>query len=347
MDEPRLLEITKLLALASDVKTRLRALETEAMENARGGLAASEVRASHFARTRSHLELALEALGAPLQPFAGAGLNGLEITGFHSASIFETLHELRSQGDESGSADSETAEAAGTAPDKTKPSDGPAEPSGAKVEAGEPSVWVKNRVDEIQRALSFALGEDDAFGEESAPDEPEAPDSAAAPDLDPPQFTGNTDALSVPELVGFFQAQEKTGVLSIDGPDEQFTLEYRKGELIHAGSSCSPPGERLGEILVHLGHMTAEELQSLLADKSGAERLGDVLRRGETIPEEALAEALQVQVQRIFHRLFDVRGCQFAFREGLRGEPSERVRYNITRLLLETARHRDEQRMAG
>ena len=81
-------------------------------------------------------------------------------------------------------------------------------------------------------------------------------------------------------------------------------------------------------------------------DERSLQRIGDLYAKMKR-PEEALAEALQVQVQRIFHRLFDVRGCQFAFREGLRGEPSERVRYNITRLLLETARHRDEQRMAG
>ncbi|MEL6716160.1 MAG: hypothetical protein AAFP86_20425, partial [Planctomycetota bacterium] len=54
-----------------------------------------------------------------------------------------------------------------------------------------------------------------------------------------------------------------------------------------------------------------------------------------------LAQALEVQIQNIFHRLFDLKGCRFTFREGLEGEPRARVRYNVTRLLLETARHRD------
>ena len=194
------------------------------------------------------------------------------------------------------------------------------------------SVWVQHRVDEIQRALTAAFGDDDFLGGGE-----ETPKPFAAP-----EFIGNTDALSVPELVGFFQLQGKTGVLTIDARQEQFTLEYLRGELIHAASSSSPDGQRLGEVLVKLGHLTESKLERLLAGKSDAERLGDALRRGEVVGEEALAEALQYQIQNIFYRLFDLGGCRFTFREGLEGEPRARVRYNVTRLLLETARHRDE-----
>ncbi len=206
------------------------------------------------------------------------------------------------------------------------------EPVGVAEGGDNSSVWVQHRVDEIQRALTAAFGDDEFLTEE----EP-APKPLAAP-----EFIGNTDALSVPELIGFFQLQGKTGVLTVDARQEQFTLEYLRGELIHAGSSSSPDGQRLGEVLVKLGHLTQSKLERLLAGKSDAERLGDALRRGEVVAEEALAEALQYQIQNIFYRLFDLGGCRFTFREGLDGEPKARVRYNVTRLLLETARHRDE-----
>ncbi len=218
------------------------------------------------------------------------------------------------------------------------------EPVAEEAEGGGSSVWVQHRVDEIQRALTAA------FGDDEAPAEPE-PELAPKP-FAAPEFIGNTDALSVPELIGFFQLQGKTGVLTIDARQEQFSLEYLRGELIHACSSSSPDGHRLGEVLVKLGHLTQSKLERLLAGKSSAERLGDALRRGEVVGEDALAEALQYQIQNIFYRLFDLGGCRFTFREGLEGEPSARVRYNVTRLLLETARHRDElegsaERQAG
>ena len=209
-------------------------------------------------------------------------------------------------------------------------------------ENGGGSVWVQHRVDEIKRALTAAFGDDEIL-----PDAESTPKPFAAP-----EFMGNTDALSVPELVGFFQLQGKTGVLTIDARQEQFSLEYLRGELIHACSSRSPDGHRLGEVLVQFGHLTESKLERLLAGKSSAERLGDALRRGEVVAEEALAEALQYQVQNIFYRLFDLKGCRFTFREGLEGEPRARVCYNVTRLLLETARHKDEleghaDRLAG
>lgn len=331
MHDPHTKEIIELLSLASDIKARLRQLESHALAEARSGagvdLALECDRERTLGRARNHLELALEALGSPKWGLTGPIARGpLKITGFHSASIYDAINDLRERKRTDGVApEAEAAPAPEPAPAVVGPSSAP-------------SVWVQNRVDEIQKALSAALGDDDFFQEEEEP---------APKPLGQPEFMGNTDTLSVPELVGFFQLQEKTGVLTIDARQEQFKLEYMRGELIHASSSSSPPGERLGEILVQLGHVSEEELTALLQGKSRAERLGDALRRGDQITEQALIEALEVQVQRIFHRLFDVGGCRFTFREGLEGEPKARVRYNITRLLLETARHHDEQKMAS
>ncbi len=337
-------EITDLLALASDVKQRLRQLEGtgERAPNGAGGKAPDS---GALGRARNHLELALESLGAPTWGFASSSAM-LPITGFYSSNIYKALKDLRdgkSHGQDPKPTTAKQRKASRPRAVDHGPIDhGPAK-TGPIVSDGEeslpvhdadkaPSVWVKSRVDEIQRALTAAFGDD-----EMLPDEQLQPKPFATP-----EFMGNTDALSVPELVGFFQLQGKTGVLTIDARQEQFKLEYLRGELIHAGSSSSPNGERLGEILIQLGHLTEGKLGGLLQGKSQAERLGEALRRGEIISEEALAQGLEVQIQRIFHRLFNLGGCRFTFREGLEGEPRARVRYNVTRLLLETARHHDE-----
>ena len=341
MQDPQVTAIFELLDLASEVKTRLRHLETVST-----GIESGARRAAHLpgeaalSRVRNHLELALEALGSSRRPSqSGPGLklgspeplrrmppsapekegertpvaaptsdpsNPLKITGYYSSEVEDALRSLRE-------------------------AKAPLEP-GADGN-GRSGVWVKNRVDEIHRALSTAFGEDDRVPPPLEDEEPEAA---------PPEFVGNTDALSIPELIGFFQLQAKTGVLTIKGSREEFTLEYQRGELMHVASSASPHGERLGETLVRLGYVTNEQLEELLAKNTGPERLGEALRRGDVISDEAVSEALQSQVQSIFHRLCGMSGCSFAFREGLQGEPQARARYNVTRLLLESARRRDE-----
>ena len=372
MQNPAAQEIIDLLGLASDVKSRLRQLET-LYDNGGGSGFESLTGEDHspdpssLGRARNHLELALEALGAPTWGFATAPASSIQITGFYSSDIYKALKDLRenkARGGPSGTKKERRERRGASQPaadaedaDTTKPADAADSGVDAPVEAeaatddasgstdleppasnrGSSSVWVKSRVDEIQRALTAAFGDDELIPEEESPPKPFAS----------PEFIGNTDTLSVPELIGFFQLQGKTGLLTIDARHEQFTLEYLRGELIHAASSSSPDGHRLGEVLVRLGHITEAKLSNLLEGKSDAERLGDALLRGDVVGDEALAQALEYQVQNIFHRLFDLRGCRFSFREGLEGEPRARVRYNVTRLLLETARHHDEQRKAG
>ncbi len=359
MQDPIAQELTELLALASDVKSRLRQLEAAHVRRLSDGSASSEgIEISMFSRSRHHLELTLEALGRPTWGYTAAPASSLEITGFYSADIYKALKDIRSgkgtapsgQGDvtldgpsnaeEEGEGEPQGQSPEGAPLETTSPTVRPttvaathSEPEPASTVGAGPSVWVQLGVVEIHRALSAAFGDEDHFDEPA-----DAPKPFATP-----EFVGNTDTLAIPELIGFFQLQRKTGILTIDARHEQFTLEYLKGELIHAGSSSSPSGERLGEILVQLGHITEAKLQRLLAGKTAAERIGDALRRGDVIPEAALAQALDAQVQRIFHRLFDLTGCRFSFREGLEGEPRARVRYNVTRLLLETARHIDER----
>lgn len=326
MQDPQAQSIFELLGLASEVKTRLRHLETLATE-----LTSEAHRAAHLpgdaamGRVRNHLELALQALGQTRPPVeitessdeSGDKNNPLKITGYYSAEVQKALRALR--------------EAKGPHPVQDA-----AEVLGVPFK-GRGGIWVQNRVDEINRALTFAFGDEEMLPE---------PDTSPKP-FSAPEFVGSTDVLSIPELIGFFQLQAKTGVLLIESDTEEFTLEYLRGELIHAASSNAPTGERLGEILVDLGHLTARQLDVLLIGKSDAERLGELLRRGDVISEEALSEALQRQVQSIFHRLSDMTGCRFSFREGLEGEPRARVRYNITRLLLQSARKKDEDERAG
>jgi len=307
-------------------------------------------------RARGHLEIAQRALGeirpagtmpkvlrVPFRPMQADGARSLRLdSGAWNASDGQSA---AAQGMWHAS-DSSGADAAGRASaelDAEGPDVFPEQPS---------NTWVQCRVEEIGRALEFALGEDldHELGPESSNkpvhgrgSEPMVYNAAPPAPEAPPHFSGNTEVLSIPDLIGFFQAQSKTGVLEIQHSSECFRLEFEKGALVHSEASRSPDGERLGEILIRRGALTEERLSSLLENLARGERLGSGLMRLEGITEAELAGAIEEQVIGIFIRLSQLPGCSFAFREcPVRSDVVGQVRHNVTRLLLNSARHIDE-----
>ncbi len=173
-------------------------------------------------------------------------------------------------------------------------------------------------------------------------DDQAAFEPANEPAVDAPDFSGHTDAVSVPELIGFFQLQAKTGVLRIEAEQETFSLTYIGGELCRVTSSRSPAGQRLGDLLVSLGYITEARLQELLVDAPSGMKIGEVLRTTGGLLPESISAALKLQVQGIFERLCNVTGANFSFHADTGTDTATRRRYNVTHLLLETARRKDE-----
>lgn len=154
---------------------------------------------------------------------------------------------------------------------------------------------------------------------------------------------GNTWTFSLPELVGFLAASAKTGVLWVDSPGENYLLGMVDGQLVHAASSATPEGLRLGEILVELGFLTARQLERFLEGGDSDEHLsGESLLKAGIISEEELHTALSVQVQELFHRLLETNNAVFRFREGMQIMVAHHVYLNTTQLILESARVKDE-----
>lgn len=156
---------------------------------------------------------------------------------------------------------------------------------------------------------------------------------------------GNSWTIPIPELIGFLSNARKTGALWVHAPNETFLLQIRDGALLHATSDSTPEGERLGELLVDAGLLSAEELKSFLASNNQAGVLGLNLRRAGRISEEDLMAVLAEQIQRLFHRMLSARNSVFRFQEGVELLVQHHVRLNVMQLLLETARTFDEQTM--
>ena len=288
-------------------------------------------------RARGHLELAQQSLD---QAHTGSASHGHgAAAGLEAPLQLEPWHR--------------TPQIQPGAPGQAAPAgDGAAVTPNGVQEAGDdaPSNWVRGRLDEIGQALEMALG--GGFEEDPAPIASDSNGgslgdnvtgaSCPAPSAEP-QFMGRTDVLSVPDLIGFFQQQNKTGRLEIEHDNETFSLEFTGGALIHAGSSNSPEGERLGEILVRRGALTEARLDRYLAHLASGKKIGTALQHEEIVAPEELAAALRDQVLGIFVRLAKLPGCQFTFREGgIDPDIEGQVRYNVTGLLLESARQMDE-----
>jgi hypothetical protein len=72
--------------------------------------------------------------------------------------------------------------------------------------------------------------------------------------------------------------------------------------------------------------------------------LGSYLVRSGRLRHEDLQRALAIQVQQLFHRLMDAENALYRFQEGAQLLRSYGLEVNITQLLLESARRKDEER---
>ena len=198
------------------------------------------------------------------------------------------------------------------------------------------SGWLSRRVQGLAKYLTSNTEE---------PVEAQSMEELASSSL---VFSGDCGVMELPDLIGVLQAQTKTGRLLLTNKDEIVHLHFQNGDLVHAYSENTPPESRLGEVLVAMGAVTEERLQSLLfCNQSSPKMLGQLLLEGSVVAPEVLQEALVNQIQGLFDRLFAMREeTTFRFEPGLAPMPENRARLNVLQLLFESARKHDE-RQAG
>ncbi len=156
---------------------------------------------------------------------------------------------------------------------------------------------------------------------------------------------GNAWTIPVTELVGFLSHSGKTGLLWVTSSSETFVLEFSRGNLVHATSNAPPVAFRLGEILLNENLLTAAELAEVIDfAKAADDLLGSYLVRTGRLQHSDLQRALAIQVQQLFHRLMDAENALYRFQEGAQLLRSQSLEVNITHLLLESARKKDEER---
>lgn len=158
---------------------------------------------------------------------------------------------------------------------------------------------------------------------------------------------GNAWTIPVTELVNFLSHSGKSGLLWVTSTNETFVLEFARGNLVHATTNNPPEAFRLGSILVREGHLSAPELEEAVSHARAADDLlGSHLVRSGKLSHVQLQRVLTIQVQEMFHRLMDADNALFRFQDGVQMLRSQGLEVNITSLLLESARKKDETRLA-
>jgi tetratricopeptide (TPR) repeat protein len=154
---------------------------------------------------------------------------------------------------------------------------------------------------------------------------------------------GSLKEASLPDVIQLLFLGRRTGCLAVADGQNFGTIYFNEGQIISA--SIVNRRDRLGDMLVRNGRITAEQLQAAVdaQDQARDRRLGVLLVEHGAITPEELADYVRIQVEEAVYHLFTWTSGTFNFESGVLpegGEPPQRI--NPEMLLLEGARRVDE-----
>jgi hypothetical protein len=152
---------------------------------------------------------------------------------------------------------------------------------------------------------------------------PRAVTAAAATTLQ-----GNSDTLPMRSVFQFLSRTRKNGMLHVAIDTEKVRFQFVDGCLVGTSSTQSPANEGLGNVLAELGFVDANEVAPIVKQHGdGRQRLGSVLLQMGRITHEQLAQAVELQTSRRFHRIVEARHGTYEFHaESDNGDGGMRIR---------------------
>jgi len=128
---------------------------------------------------------------------------------------------------------------------------------------------------------------------------------------------GTLDLFQLPEILQVVSQQRKTGILTVQGPDDIVAVSFLDGRIVAADSLTETTEEGIGEVLLTEGRVGSDLLRSLSnRSAQGGPRLGDLLVSGGHIDRAELLEALRSHTVQLLESLLDWRSGQFKFYGG-------------------------------
>lgn len=127
---------------------------------------------------------------------------------------------------------------------------------------------------------------------------------------------GSLGDLTVGDIHRLIEMQERTGTLTYQNDANSFAVSFVKGRLVDVDWPTRPQEKKLGTLLVQTGKITDEQLRiSLASQKATTERLGQVLLHLGFISVEELAGPLRLHIQENIDELYRCQHALFHFEE--------------------------------
>jgi FHA domain/Domain of unknown function (DUF4388) len=152
---------------------------------------------------------------------------------------------------------------------------------------------------------------------------------------------GDLACFEVPDLLTFLHQGERSGVLSMERPDQETKLYLRAGNPVYAASTRDDL--RLGALLVRHGRLGQDVIDEALGHQTArGPRLGRLLVVTGQITEAELGSFLKVQVSEVIFETFGWAAGSFTFWERIPPPPTAvTLEMEIENLLLEGIRRVD------
>ena len=154
---------------------------------------------------------------------------------------------------------------------------------------------------------------------------------------------GSLKEASLPDVIQLLFLGRRTGCLALADRHNFGTIYFDEGQIVYA--SIVNRRDRLGDILLRSGRISAEQLRAAVDRQEGdrEHKLGEILVQLGSLSREELQRYIRVQIEEAVYYLFTWISGTFNFEAGVRPEREDfLVRINPEYLLLEGARRVDE-----
>ena len=127
-------------------------------------------------------------------------------------------------------------------------------------------------------------------------------------------FEGTLKDFALPDILQLISLQRKTGVLTLDAPDDAATVYFQGGAVVGARFPRQPLEDRMRRLLPLRGLVTEAQMdEAEQAQAETGQRLWNVLVQRRLIPKEAWDQAVALEVQERLYRLLGWREGTYRF----------------------------------
>ena len=146
---------------------------------------------------------------------------------------------------------------------------------------------------------------------------------------------GNLHSIKLADILKFLSTGRMTGHLTLSNPDSRnVSLAFREGYL--TGTMSPDRLMKLGQILMHSGDLTRNDLKNILLvqkEHADSQKLGALLLNHELATREQITTALHLQVKEELCELFSWNDGAFKFEQGITNSVGIDISINIDDLV--------------